>query len=261
MITLIINCNSKKETSVNELPEIISSVVITDLDLSKNINLTDLENIGSDDLRLLRNEIFARKGYRFRSVELGNYFKKFNWYNPRFEKEEITNYLTEIDNLNIELISKQEEFLKTIKEMTSFEDYLQLIPQIDLPLSFICEKGFPIAKINYDYPIIRKFKPEGGTIIGKLYVDTDEVGIIYGYPADIFYPILTKWDLEGNKIGELRFFELGHCVSDAGYEATTKGTISNDLLLSTQTEIIEWDYENEQPKKDTTRIENEIWIN
>lgn len=91
-------------------------------------------------------------------------------------------------------------------------------------------------------------------------MDIDEVGIIYGYPADIFIPILTKWDLKGNKIGELKFFSLGNCISDAGYSATTKRTTSTELVLTAQTQTIEWDYEVEQSKKDTIFTENEIFL-
>ena len=40
----------------------------------------ELENKTIDELRLLRNEIFARNGYPFHNAELKQYFSKFDWY-------------------------------------------------------------------------------------------------------------------------------------------------------------------------------------
>ena len=59
---------------------------------------------------------------------------------------------------------------------------------------------------------------------------------------------------------EIRFFKLGNCVGDAGYSATTKGTITKDLKILTKTEIITWDSENEDSDKEVQIFEDEINI-
>lgn len=46
------------------------------------------------DLRLLRNLIYAKHGYIFKSEDLNNIFSEFDWYkeNPNFSEAEFTNY-------------------------------------------------------------------------------------------------------------------------------------------------------------------------
>ncbi len=62
------------------------------------------------ELRIARNEIYAKHGYIFKSNELSDYFKQLEWYNPKFIK--VDSLLSEIDKKNIELISSIESELK-----------------------------------------------------------------------------------------------------------------------------------------------------
>lgn len=45
----------------------------------------DLSSLSYEDLRLLRNEVFARNGYLFNDGFLRGYFNRFKWYMPIFE--------------------------------------------------------------------------------------------------------------------------------------------------------------------------------
>ncbi|MEM9328166.1 MAG: YARHG domain-containing protein [Bacteroidota bacterium] len=75
------------------------------------IDETVLLRFDASGLRLLRNEIFARKGYQFRSEDLKEHFSQFNWYEPRHvDAEDLA--LSEIERINIALISSQEALLK-----------------------------------------------------------------------------------------------------------------------------------------------------
>jgi serine/threonine protein kinase, bacterial len=65
---------------------------------------TDLEGKSSWDLRIMRNEIFARHGRRFKKPELRNYFMKQSWYNPQFDEVR----LTEIERKNVEFLRSYE---------------------------------------------------------------------------------------------------------------------------------------------------------
>jgi len=47
------------------------------------------------ELRLFRNEIFARYGYIFKSNDLQEHFSKFDWYKPRYEN--VDKFLTATD--------------------------------------------------------------------------------------------------------------------------------------------------------------------
>ena len=57
-------------------------------------------------LRIQRNLIFARYGYKFKSIDLSNYFSKFDWYNPLHD--DVKNQLTENDKELIAEITKIE---------------------------------------------------------------------------------------------------------------------------------------------------------
>jgi hypothetical protein len=46
------------------------------------------------DLKVMRNEIFARYGYRFKSEDMREYFNKQAWYKPEYD--DVTSQLTEI---------------------------------------------------------------------------------------------------------------------------------------------------------------------
>lgn len=84
------------------------------IEISKSIDSLDLIGLNSDTLRILRNEIFARKGYIFSSDDLKEYFSKFDWYSPTVTEDQIKNLLTNIDVHNINLIRSLEENVKCI---------------------------------------------------------------------------------------------------------------------------------------------------
>jgi hypothetical protein len=66
-------------------------------------------------LRLLRNEIFARRGFEFKSEDLKEFFRKMNWYKPlySFYKSVVLN---EWEGDNVRLIQKKEIELKASDE-------------------------------------------------------------------------------------------------------------------------------------------------
>ena len=68
-----------------------------------------LENKDAWELRIMRNEIYARHGYIFKLPELNEYFMKQSWYKP--VSEDVTNSLTPIEKENIELIKRYEEYI------------------------------------------------------------------------------------------------------------------------------------------------------
>jgi hypothetical protein len=65
------------------------------------------EEYSKEELRIMRNEIFAAHGYIFKSADLRDYFSKTKWYNPRFQ--DVTDKLTDIEKHNIQLILKYEK--------------------------------------------------------------------------------------------------------------------------------------------------------
>jgi hypothetical protein len=66
------------------------------------LDIFSLAQLDNRNLRLLRNMIYARYGYKFNSEDLVSYFSRFDWYNPRFDN--VDNRLTDVDNYNIRAI-------------------------------------------------------------------------------------------------------------------------------------------------------------
>lgn len=67
----------------------------------------DLKKYSKEELVIMRNEIFARYGYRFRSESLmDQHFSSKNWYRPYFDF--VGGFLSELELHNISLIQAEE---------------------------------------------------------------------------------------------------------------------------------------------------------
>ena len=76
----------------------------------KRLDRTYFAKYTKQDLRIIRNELFAFNGYKFNSKDLFEYFKKKKWYKPtKITAEEISTRLTEIEKHNINLIREIEK--------------------------------------------------------------------------------------------------------------------------------------------------------
>jgi hypothetical protein len=98
-------CKSSKEKFDTIFAEILSD---------RELELHHIKNFDSTfDLRILRNSIFAKHGYIFKSQDLTNIFKKYNWYSPKLN--DVDQLLTINDKYNIDIISQWEEEVKIIE--------------------------------------------------------------------------------------------------------------------------------------------------
>ena len=70
------------------------------------LNTTYLGNFTKDELRLMRNEILARHGWRFQSKDLQEHFGRQPWYKPGNNNDAIKLHI--IEQLNIQLIKSEE---------------------------------------------------------------------------------------------------------------------------------------------------------
>jgi hypothetical protein len=92
------------------------------------------------DLRIIRNAIYARYGYKFNSFDLQQYFSKFRWYSAISDNSIVNNKLTLNDKYNIDLIL----LIEKCKSITIKQEKYYFIPSLpfdfDSPTSFI--EGF-----------------------------------------------------------------------------------------------------------------------
>jgi len=71
------------------------------------ISPNDLVNLDKNALKFMRNEIFARHGYIFKTALMKNYFTSQNWYKPLYNN--VDNQLSSIEKANVELIKSYEK--------------------------------------------------------------------------------------------------------------------------------------------------------
>lgn len=72
----------------------------------REMTYDDVEGKSAEELRLMRNYIFARRGYIFESEDLKEYFERFSWYVPLYY--DVTPRLSDIEKYNVNIIKEWE---------------------------------------------------------------------------------------------------------------------------------------------------------
>ena len=112
----------KQEENVNETPEDADELGKEEdtseyiLPNSATVRLTrdDLQGLSKEQLRLARNEIYARYGVKFGPEDLQEYFGSKSWYTPKMTFDEFDENITmsDIEGANITLIVNMEAELE-----------------------------------------------------------------------------------------------------------------------------------------------------
>lgn len=66
----------------------------------------DIKGLSKAELRIARNEIFARHGYIFKSKDMAEYFGQFEWYHPT--SSNVTSELSKIETKNVSFLKAYE---------------------------------------------------------------------------------------------------------------------------------------------------------
>lgn len=78
--------------------------------LKRRLTEEDVEGKSKEELRVMRNYIYAVHGYEFNQPELMEEFLQYPWYEPKFKNEkDIRPYLNSVEKYNIEFIRKYEK--------------------------------------------------------------------------------------------------------------------------------------------------------
>lgn len=72
----------------------------------REMTYDDVKDKSAEELRLMRNYIFARRGYIFESEDLKEYFEQFSWYVPLYY--DVTPRLSDIEKYNVNFIKEWE---------------------------------------------------------------------------------------------------------------------------------------------------------
>jgi hypothetical protein len=94
---------------------------------------SDFQDEMPGTLRIMRNEIFARYGYIFKSADLANYFKSQPWYKPQFANVDAK--LTPLEKKNIALIVKMEKQMADAPLNSPIAEKIKRLPFLRLPLN------------------------------------------------------------------------------------------------------------------------------
>lgn len=89
---------------IREVPSGYSYYVIPHSDYAY-LTYSDIAGLSNGELRLARNEIYARHGYIFNSEELQNYFNSQNWYIP---DPSYDGHLSTVEKANVDFIKSYE---------------------------------------------------------------------------------------------------------------------------------------------------------
>lgn len=112
----IINSNATGETSWDEIPRAVIRQInagsveeefLLPESNSRILKEQELSGMTKAELRIARNEIYARYGWRFESEELADYFEEKAWYVPGENVDDTV--LSDVERANIELITEMEQ--------------------------------------------------------------------------------------------------------------------------------------------------------
>lgn len=96
------------ETDVVDVDEMAVAAVEEDFAWlsQRRVEYSDIADMSLADRRILRNAIYARHGYIFKSDDLREYFSQFSWYTPRYT--DVTGQLSELERDNVMFIKSYE---------------------------------------------------------------------------------------------------------------------------------------------------------
>ncbi len=112
--TVPTDSTSKNQTlpSSNPYAAYTSDYIIADSS-TRTLSASSLAQYNAEQLKLARNEIFARKGRIFKDADLDAYFRSKQWYSPSIEPDTFdantSNYLSEVERDNAGTIIEYEK--------------------------------------------------------------------------------------------------------------------------------------------------------
>lgn len=167
--------------------------------LKYKISPLNIAPLNQKELLILKNILFAQYGYKFKSQELFDYFKKFYWYKPiDFNDKQIMDILfTEVDKSNLEIIQSFENINKSRNDVVTKEKLVGVWHSVfPMPAGFADRYIFyPDGKFIYIYSTMRQlpkiysisgtYKINGNcleltTTEREIYTNIDDIGFAGG---------------------------------------------------------------------------------
>ena len=99
-----------------------------------------ISKLSIDELRFLTNDLYARKGYKFKDYEISNYFNEKPWYKPVSDNSKVK--LNAVEEQNVKLFQERTAILKADRE--------KLIEALRSLKAEVQREHSPIPKDNYN---------------------------------------------------------------------------------------------------------------
>ena len=99
-----------------------------------------ISKLSIDELRFLTNDLYARKGYKFKDYEISNYFNEKPWYKPVSDNSKVK--LNAVEEQNVKLFQERTAILKADRE--------KLIEALRSLKAETLKGNSPIPKDNYN---------------------------------------------------------------------------------------------------------------
>lgn len=209
---------------------------------SQIIKTTQIKNLSIDEIRYLMNDLFARRGYKFKSGEIDFYFSNKEWYKPIDDNNKIVYNETEKKNIKVFQDRTAELKLDREKLISNLKAFKQAFLQNDketlkLKFNYVPEKesfqyfSDVLNKVNLDD--IHWFKQQGHyrvtidnlaeTIRYNILIQGDQIHFSYDYdagsenvegdlyPSDYYTEFTHMWEFEwkNNKLKFIRINSAG----------------------------------------------------
>lgn len=91
--------------SSNDRKVVVSSE-LDDAVMQRELTESDLNGLSQWQLKLLRNEVFARHGYIFQTTDLQLVFSQYSWYKPEYN--DVNDQLSDTERYNVTFIKRHE---------------------------------------------------------------------------------------------------------------------------------------------------------
>ena len=99
-----------------------------------------ISKLSIDELRFLTNDLYARKGYKFKDYEISNYFNEKPWYKPVSDNSKVK--LNAVEEQNVKLFQERTAILKADRE--------KLLEALRSLKAATLKGNSPIPKDNYN---------------------------------------------------------------------------------------------------------------
>jgi hypothetical protein len=112
-----------------------------------------------------------------------------------------------------------------------FQKFISSAPKINLPFTTYCAYCCDYPIIDNDNILLKKYLPEGASLVGLVSTNKKYSVILVTYPADMIIPSIVVYDYDGKVIDEKNFM-TNYCGQEYDFLGLQYFYINKDLTFS-----------------------------